>query len=279
MLWLVFAILSALALHAFWIEPRSIRVVEHDIVLGENANNPPRPLRIAVLADLQAGSPYIDEAKIERIVALTNAASPDLVLLAGDYVIQGVVGGRHIPIETITEKLVALSVPLGVFAVLGNHDHWEDGAHIVKILEAAGIPVLENRAMKVNVAGNSFHLVGFSDASTTVPNIPLALSGVPKSGPILCFTHSPDIFPDLPPACALTIAGHTHGGQVWLPFVGRLIVPSRFGQLYASGLIFENGKTLFVSTGIGTSILPVRFGVPPEISILNVTVRPGSTRP
>ncbi len=278
MLWLILAILAALALYAFWFEPRSIRVVEHDIVLSRSANNMQRPLRIAVLADLQAGSPYIDEAKIERIVALTNAAAPDLVLLAGDYVIQGVLGGMHIPIERIVDRLEVLSPPLGVFAVLGNHDHWEDGAHIANVLETAGIAVLENKSTKVGCAGNTFHLVGFSDASTTAPNISRALSRVPKSGPILCFTHSPDVFPDLPPACALTIAGHTHGGQVWLPFVGRLVVPSRFGQRYASGLVIENGKTLFVSTGIGTSILPVRFFVPPEISILNVRVGSSLTR-
>jgi len=279
LLWFVLTIFGALALYAFWFEPRSIRVVEHDVALGENANNPPSPLRIAVLADLHAGSPYIDEAKIERIVALTNAASPDLVLLAGDYVIQGVLGGRHIPIETAAEHLNDLSAPLGTFAVLGNHDHWEDGEHIADVLEGAGIAVLENKAQKIGEGEDVFHLVGLSDASTTLPNISLALETVPSGSPILCFTHSPDVFPDLPPACAMTIAGHTHGGQVWLPFVGRLIVPSRYGQRYASGVIVENGKTLFVSIGIGTSILPVRFFVPPEISFLNVSVGKSSPGP
>jgi len=232
-----------------------------------------------VIADLHAGSPYIDEAKIDRIVALTNEAAPDLILLAGDYVIQTVLGGRHIPIETIAEKLRGLSAPHGIFAVLGNHDNWEDGASIARALEAVGIIVLENRAAIIDDAKRAFHIVGISDESTTTPNIHAALIGVQRDMPNICLTHSPDIFPNLPPICALTISGHTHGGQVWLPFVGRLVVPSRYGQRYASGLIVENGKTLFVSTGIGTSILPVRFFVPPEISILNVRSGMNSPRP
>jgi predicted MPP superfamily phosphohydrolase len=267
------AVFSALGLYAFWIEPSSIRVVEHDIVLGKNhmpqALRPPS--RIAVIADLHAGSPYINEAKMDRIVALTNAAEPDLILLAGDYVIQSVVGGRHIPIETIAEKLSGLSAPLGIFAILGNHDNWEDGANIARALEAVGIVVLENRSAAISDERHAFHVVGISDESTTTPNIRDALIGVQSDTPNICLTHSPDIFPNLPPICALTITGHTHGGQVWLPFVGRPVVPSRYGQRYAAGLIIENGKALFVSTGIGTSILPVRFGVPPEISILNMS--------
>jgi hypothetical protein len=86
----------------------------------------------------------------------------------------------------------------------------------------------------------------------------------------LCFTHSPDVFPDLPKTCLLTIAGHTHGGQVDLPVLGRLIVPSEFGQRYAAGLVHENGRYMFVSTGIGTSIIPVRFRVPPEVSLVKI---------
>jgi len=96
------------------------------------------------------------------------------------------------------------------------------------------------------------------------------LAALPSEQTAICFTHSPDLFPDIPAKCALTIAGHTHGGQVWLPLFGRPIVPSRYGQRYAIGTIVEGTKTLFVSPGIGTSILPVRLGVPPEISILDI---------
>lgn len=114
------------------------------------------------------------------------------------------------------------------------------------------------------------YLVGIDDRMTRHDNAVLALHNVPAKSKALCLTHSPDVFPELPATCVLTIAGHTHGGQVDLPFLGRLIVPSKYGQRYAAGLIHENGKSLFVSTGIGTSIIPVRFGVPPEVTILEI---------
>jgi len=262
------AALLVVALSAFWFEPSSIRIVEHDVMLGSSISQ--RPLRIAIIADLHAGAPFIDETKIDRVVALTNAAKPDLVLLTGDFVIQGVIGGAHIPIETTAQKLRALKAPLGVYSVLGNHDRWEDAEHIASALEAAGIPVLENSAAALKRDNELLYLVGLSDAYTTLPDVAAAFLNVPSDAKAVCFTHSPDVFPELPAACALTIAAHTHGGQVWLPFVGRPIVPSRFGQRYAAGLVEENGKSLFVSTGIGTSIIPVRLGVPPEIAILRV---------
>lgn len=259
-----------LTVYGFYIEPSGIRVKEYDIALGDGAARLPEPLRIAVIADLHAGAPYINEAKIDRIVALTNASHPDLILLPGDFVIQGVLGGSPIPIEITAAKLRGLSAPLGVYAVLGNHEQRTDPEHIAETIDAAGIPVLENRSLRIDTEGGPLYLVGLSDAWSTQPDIERALANVPPGTAALCFTHSPDVFPDLPSACALTVAGHTHGGQVWLPFIGRPVVPSHYGQRYAAGLIRENGKTLFVSTGIGTSILPVRFGVPPEISVLNV---------
>jgi len=262
--------LGALALYGFWFEPSRIRVVEHDIAGADGRSIFAQPLRIAVIGDLHAGAPYIDEAKVDRVVALTNAARPDLILLAGDYVIQGVVGGEHMSIETIAGKLHLLKAPLGVFAVIGNHDRWEDAAHIENALTAVGIVVLENKSLEIARDDDTVRLVGVSDSFTTVPNLTAAFADVPDGTRALCFTHSPDIFLTLPQTCALTIAAHTHGGQVWLPLLGRPIVPSRFGQRYAAGLVHENGKALFVSTGIGTSIIPVRFAVMPEISLLNV---------
>src|SRR5207253_2925325 len=113
-------------------------------------------------------------------------------------------------------------------------------------------------------------LVGIGDRISHGANPDMALKGV--AAPALCFTHSPDIFPRLPPTCVLTIAGHTHGGQVVLPLLGRpaLYAASRYGQSYGRGVIHEEGKTMFVTTGIGTSWLPLRFGVPPEVSLLTL---------
>ena len=110
-----------------------------------------------------------------------------------------------------------------------------------------------------------------ADLWTRTPDIPGTLKDIPDDDPILLLTHSPDVFPDIPARVSLTLAGHTHGGQVNLPLVGRPIVPSKYGQRYAAGHIIEQGRHLFVSTGVGTSIIPVRFRVPPEIQILTVS--------
>jgi hypothetical protein len=267
LLGVLFLAAVSLALYAGWLEPSSLRLSAYSV-------SQPSPqlkgLRIAVISDLHGGSHYIDAAKIERVVAMTNAAKPDLVLLTGDYMITGVVGGRYMPIEAMAARLKRLRAPLGVYAVLGNHDNWDDPGHIAAVLRQAGIAVLENGHRMLPPPRQGVALAGISDRFSTKSHPGEALAGI--KGPAICFSHSPDIFPLLPTTCALTIAGHTHGGQVWLPLLGRPAVAgvSRYGQKYAIGAIHEGGKTLFVSSGIGTSLLPLRFGVPPEISLLTL---------
>ena len=268
---LFFALLALVAavffIDAGWLEPSSLRLSSVMI-----AQSPPglKGLRIAVIGDLHAGAPYIDTAKIDRVVALTNAARPDLILLTGDYVITGVLGGRHMPIRTIVQHLKALHAPLGVYAVQGNHDRGESPETIARAFRKAGIPDLENDHLRLPAPRNDITLVGIGDRASHAAEPEVALAGV--TAPALCFTHSPDIFPKLPSLCALTIAGHTHGGQVVLPLLGRpaMYEASRYGGKYAQGLIREGDKILFVTTGIGTSWVPLRFGVPPEISLLTL---------
>ncbi len=228
------------------------------------------PLRIAALADLHIGAPHITLDKLREIVSSVNAERPDLVVLLGDYVIHGVVGGRHVDIEPTAAALRDLRAPLGVFAVLGNHDWWYDGPRTTRALEAAGIRVLEDAAAAVTVRGRPLWIAGVSDARTRGADVARALAAVPERAPVIVLTHNPDLFVRLPDRVLLTVAGHTHGGQVNLPVLGRLIVPSRFGERYAIGHVHENGRDLFVSPGIGTSIIPVRFRVPPEISLVTV---------
>ena len=269
LIYLVLAVGLVLALDAFWWEPSSIRLARYDVTLDAPDL---KGLKIAVISDLHGGAPFIDTAKIDRVVAMTNTAHPDLVLLTGDYVIQNVLGGRRMPIATIVAHLKPLSAPLGVYAVLGNHDRWDDAPTITRAFEQGGIPVLENSPVQFRRGGGVITLIGVGDHYSGYSNVAQALAGVPVEAQALCFTHSPDVFPELPRTCALTIAGHTHGGQVWLPILGRIAVAhqSLYGQRYAIGVIRENGKTLFVSPGIGTSALPVRFMVPPEISLVAI---------
>ena len=257
----------ALALWGFWLEPASLRVATHRLSL------PHWPaacadLSIAVISDLHVGSPFNGVAKLERVVAETQNAKPDLVLLAGDFVIQGVRGGQFVAPEVTSAKLGELAAPLGVFAVLGNHDWWLDGPRVRHAFETSRIPVLENRAVELRRGDCAFWLAGIGDFWEGRPDINGTLENVPPDAPVLVLTHNPDVFPDVPERVALTIAGHTHGGQVRVPLIGRPIVPSAHGERYAIGTVVEGGRHLFVTPGVGTSILPVRFLVPPEISLL-----------
>jgi uncharacterized protein len=201
---------------------------------------------------------------------MTNASRPDLILLVGDYVVGGVPGGKHMPIEHIAGLLEPLVAPMGVYAVLGNHDHWENGPAITDSLRKAQIIPISNASFSVAFGPDKLYVAGIDDYVTHHSNLAVALKAVPPGRRAICFTHSPDIFPLLPDKCILTIAGHTHGGQVNFPMLGRLIVPSRYGARYAAGLHREGNRYIFVSTGIGTSLLPIRFRVAPEISLLAI---------
>jgi predicted MPP superfamily phosphohydrolase len=262
----MFAVLAA---DAFWLEPSSLRLVQYEIPAPSPVL---RGLRIAVIADLHGGSPYIGKDKIDAVVAMTNAAHPDLILMAGDYVsgVPHIWGGPHISIDTIAAHLKALKAPLGVHAVLGNHDNWDDPARIAAALRGAGIDVLVNARHILMTPRGPLVLAGIGDWASDAADPARALAGLAPDSRALCLTHSPDVFPHLPAACAFTIAGHTHGGQVLLPLLGRPVTGSRHGQRYAAGLVHERGRAMFVSTGIGTSIMPVRFGVPPEVSLLSL---------
>jgi predicted MPP superfamily phosphohydrolase len=258
-----------MAAWAFWLEPASLVTREHSIHL-EAWPEPCTGLRIAVLSDLHVGSPYHGLDKLDEIVAETQASSPDLVLLAGDYVIHGVIGGRFTTPEAMAERLAKLSAPLGIYATLGNHDWWFDAARVQRALESANIQVLEDASVEITQNACRFWLTGISDYVEGPHDVARALAEVPSTATILALTHNPDVFPEIPPRVQLTIAGHTHGGQVFLPLVGRPIVPSRFGQRYAIGHVVEDGRHLLVSSGLGTSILPVRFRVPPEITLVTI---------
>lgn len=263
-----------LGLWAFVIEPNRLTVNEVSIELAHWPQTF-QGLRIALISDLHVGSAYIDVAKLQRVVQMTNAAEPDLILLAGDYMITSR-NRQAVEPEVIAAELKVLHARFGVFAVLGNHDWWYGGERVMRAFNAVGIRVLENEVARIESQGQSLWLAGIADEWTRRPDIKGTLEHVTDDGPVIVFTHNPDIFPDIPARVSLTLAGHTHGGQVNLPFIGRPQVPSKYGQRYAIGHIIEENRHLFVTPGIGTSIIPVRFRVPPEISILTLTNQPGT---
>lgn len=264
-------VLALTGIWAFLIEPSRLVVKQETIKL---ANWPTgfENLKIAVISDLHVGSPFIDAEKLRFIVLQINAMQPDLIVLLGDFMIQDVVGGKQVEPEDFAENLKNLRARHGVFAVLGNHDWWYDGPRVGRALEAVGIRVLDDDVMKIERNGQAIWLAGLKDAWTNRTDIDGTLRKVTDENPIVALTHNPDLFVRIPPGVILTLAGHTHGGQVNLPFFGRTKVPSEFGKRYAAGHIVENNHHLFVTTGIGTSIIPVRFRVPPEIVILTLKV-------
>lgn len=265
----VLAIAAVLALWAFVIGPRRL-VVHRETLALPRWSSQHDGLKVALLSDLHVGSPHWGIDRLRELVERTNAEKPDLVLLAGDYVIDGVPFGEKVAPEPIAEVLGGLRAPLGVVAVLGNHDWWNDGERIRRALGARGIVVLENEVHTTTHAGAPLSIVGLADAMTRSPRPTETLAAVPEGATTLVLVHEPDVFTTIDDRPALTLAGHTHGGQVALPVIGRPIVPSAYGQKYAAGHVVEGGRHLFVTTGIGTSILPARFNVPPELVVLTL---------
>ena len=253
---------------AFLWEPRRLLVREIDVRVDCWRG---APLRVTLVSDLHIGSPGVGLPKLDAVTTQIQATQPDIVLLLGDFVIQGVKGGRFVPPETIAARLGQVRARLGVYAVLGNHDWWLDAPRVRRAFEAAGIPVLEDAAVRVRADADAFWLAGISDFWEGKHDVGGALASIADDAPVIAMTHNPDVFPAVPARVCLTLAGHTHGGQVNLPLLGRPIVPSRYGRRYAAGEVEENGRRLFVTTGVGTSIIPVRFRVPPEIVVLTVS--------
>lgn len=268
-LWAVLGIIVLLGGWAFWFEPRRLVVHEERLDVPHWPEGL-RDMRIALLSDLHVGSPYWHLPELEALVERVNREEPELVLLAGDYLINGVLFGRWVDPESIARVLGGLRAPLGVVAVLGNHDWWNDGHRVRRAFESEGIIVLENDAHAITRGNTRLFVVGLADQLTRRIRLDAALAQVPAADPLLVLVHEPDVFPAIPERASLTLAGHTHGGQVRLPLVGRPVIPSRYGQRYAAGHVVENGRHLFVTTGVGTSTLPVRFGVAPEMVLLEL---------
>jgi uncharacterized protein len=264
-----FALFFGFALYAVVIEPSRLVVNRSELEIP----NWPVALsgtRVALLSDLHIGSPFWDLGRLRELVARVNAEQPDVVLLGGDYSINGVTGGKFVAIEPIAAELGRLRAPLGVIAVLGNHDWWNGGLRTRAALEANGVRVLDDEVFRIDAKGASFFVLGMADIEARRRTAKASLDLAPPGAPLLALVHEPDIFAQMDERASLTLAGHTHGGQVKLPLLGRPIVPSLYGQRYAAGHIVENGRHLFVTTGLGTSILPVRFGVPPEVALLTL---------
>ncbi len=266
----IILLIGLLFFWAFLIEPNRL-VVREQAIRIDNWPKELSGLRIAVLSDIHAGGWFIDDKKLRSIVQRTNQLQPELIVICGDYMSGDSWTSERVEPEVFAAVLKDFQAPVGVYSVLGNHDWWYDGAKVRRGLEQNGIKVLENEVAQVNARGTSLWLAGLADLWTRPQRITETIDKVPQGAPVIAFTHNPDIFPQLPQRVPLLLAGHTHGGQVRFPLIGTVVQSSRLGRRYERGYVPENGHHLFVTTGIGTSILPFRFGVTPEIVLLTVS--------
>jgi uncharacterized protein len=253
---------------AGWIEPRRLVTVRRTLHLPGWTTDVDG-VRAGVLSDLHAGVPHAGRAAIARAVERLNAEQPDVMLLLGDFLDAGFLGGRIAP-ELVAGELAALHAPLGTYAVLGNHDWRRAGDGMWRALTHHGITVLENGAVELTTGTGRFFVAGLADLRRRRPDLPGALAAVPQDAPTILMAHDPDVFPFVPARVALTLSGHTHGGQVAIPRLRSMAIPSRYGERYARGHIAEQGRHLYVTSGLGTSGLPLRALAPPEIVILEL---------
>lgn len=258
--------------YAVGVEPMELRVTTYRLQpRGWPAG---QRLRITVIADLHAGGPNMGLQHIRRIVDRANALQGDLIVLLGDYVATHRFVTEKVPYTVWGAELARLTAPLGTWAILGNHDWWHVLADVRAAMAAARIPILENDAVHLGESGRRFWLLGLGDQIAYrlgrgrfrgVDDLPGTLRRVTSDEPTILLVHEPDIFPHVPDRISLTLAGHTHGGQIRVPFIWPKIVPSKYGARYAYGHIVEDGREMIVSGGLGTSFLPIRLGLPPEI--------------
>ena len=228
-----------------------------------------RPLRIAFLSDLHAGSHADDVARLAAIVAEAQAFKPDLALHGGDFVNMQPFGGGRLAPHIIAAIMARLEAPLGRFAVLGNHDYTYGGDDVAAALQDHGITVLNDERRTLRHDGHDIDLVGLPDARELRPEGRAVLGRLAR--PTIVLAHDPFWFAHVPAGPYLTLAGHTHGGQVRLPRIGAFTNASRAPLRWSLGHVVEEGRQLYVTSGIGTSGIPLRIGTPPEFAVIDVT--------
>ncbi|MGI9413005.1 MAG: metallophosphoesterase [Hyphomicrobiales bacterium] len=230
----------------------------------------PQALQVAMLADLHVGSHTDDADRLIKIVSKINRRGPDIVLLLGDYVNMQPFGGGRIPPSVTSAILEELTAPLGVYAVLGNHDHDYGKERIAGALTQAGVTVLENASEVISSPKGDFVLIGLPALALNGSGLGALIDAAPKDMPGIIMAHDPAVFAHVPGGPYITVSGHTHGGQFRLPRIGPVVNSSRAPLRWSHGHIVENDRHLYVSSGIGTSVIPLRIGCPPEVNFVHL---------
>ncbi len=277
---------AAVGTYAFVIEPGLMLRTQYYAI------TPPRwtpglKLRLVLLADPHLVEPHMPLSRWNRIIDQANGLEGDLILLMGDYVAGHIFRTGTVAVTDVAKAASRLRAPLGVMSINGNHDWWSDpGAQRTgrgpplsqRAMEDNGIRVLANEALRLAKDGQAFWLSATDSIVAIIKgrgrfegrdDLPGTLAQVSDDKPVIHLAHEPDLFVDIPERVSITLSGHTHGGQVrilgWSP-----VTPSAFGNRFAYGHIIEEGRHLVVSGGLGCSIVPIRFGVPPEITVIDL---------
>jgi predicted MPP superfamily phosphohydrolase len=254
-------------------------------------------LKAVVLADLHACEPWMSPSRIRSIAEVANALNPDVIFLLGDF--NG--GHRYVtgPVlpEQWAEALSILKAPLGVYSVLGNHDWWhgtlpgtkgDEAESIRRALKHANFTLLENDAVALRKGDQAFWVLGLGDQMAYragrhnfhgIDDLPATLAKVTDDAPIVLLAHEPFLFHHVPSRVALTLCGHTHGGQVNLPFISPIYERAHFGTDKVYGHIVEDDRHMIISGGLGTSIAPIRIMRPPEVVAVTLTSGGTSVNP
>jgi uncharacterized protein len=244
-------------------------------------------LRVVLLSDIHCIEPHMPLSRWKAIIAAANSLSPDLHLLLGDFIASHRFSTGAVSFEDIATEAQSLKSTLGTYTIMGNHDWWEDPVvsktgvgipHAQKVFAAAGLNVMDNQATRLLKDDIPFWLSGTNSTLAIRKgmrrfegrhDLAATLQQVTDNAPVLHMAHEPDLFSKMPERVSLTVSGHTHGGQVRL-FGYSPVVPSNYGNRFAYGHVIEEGRHLVVSGGLGCSIAPIRFGMPPEIVLLEL---------
>jgi len=220
---------------------------------------------IAVMSDFHHDE-FHDDTLMSSAIEATNALKPDLIVLAGDFISNQVAG-----LDALADHFSRLKARHGVFGVLGNHDQWTGSSAVESRVQKAGVEVLRNATTMLRTnAGERFVLAGLESVWGGNPRIDHTFRGVPSNVPVIVGWHEPDPFADMEDRrIALQVSGHTHGGQVCVPFYGAIKLP-HYGKKFVAGLYRRNDASLYVTRGIGAMGVPVRFCCPPEISLITL---------
>mgnify|MGYP001297396336 CR=1 FL=1 len=278
----VLAVLAAVFLsYAYFIEPRQFVVVEKTIHVP-NWSEKLDGFRVVAIADLHTGSNYAPPERIRYVVEQTNAQNADLIVLLGDYVSEArwERGFRQkpegtdrtelrVPVETIAESLKGLKAKYGAYAIIGNHDWYHNEQKIHRMFEdIAGLTVLQNEVIEIDVNGENVRLWGIEDLYRNRQVPPEPFNALADKSNVIAITHNPDSLLSAPEGFSIMFSGHTHGGQLNWPIFGPKAVFNDPRFMYGHAVV--DGKHVYVTSGVGTSVIPFRFRVPPEIAVVTL---------